>query len=81
MSEGLGYRRFAAAGGDCGSSVTRSLALAHPDLLVGIHLTDVGYAVHGQPSDLTAAEQHYLSTLQQWFLRRSFESLHRSFSS
>jgi len=39
MSEGLGYRRFAAAGGDCGSSVTRSLALAHPDLLVGIHLT------------------------------------------
>ncbi len=70
MSEVLGYRRFAAAGGDWGSSVTRSLALAHPDLLVGIHLTDVGYAVHGQPSDLTSAEQHYLSTLQQWFMQQ-----------
>ena len=70
MSEVLGYPRFAAAGGDWGSTVTRSLALAHPDLLVGIHLTDVGYAVHGHPSDLTTTERHYLSTLQQWFMQQ-----------
>ena len=69
VSEVLGYRRFAAAGGDWGSSVTRSLALAYPELLVGIHLTDVGYEVHGQPSDLTAAERHYLGALQKWFMQ------------
>jgi pimeloyl-ACP methyl ester carboxylesterase len=30
----------------------------------------VGYAEHGQPSDLTSAEQHYLNTLQQWFMQQ-----------
>jgi len=34
MTEVLGYRRFAAAGGDIGSGVTRLLALSHPDLLI-----------------------------------------------
>ncbi|BBI33346.1 epoxide hydrolase family protein [Cohnella abietis] len=38
----LGYKKFAAAGGDVGSGVTRYLAANHPELLVGIHLTDVG---------------------------------------
>jgi pimeloyl-ACP methyl ester carboxylesterase len=42
MSEKLGYSKFAAAGGDVGSGVTRYLALNHPELLMGIHLTDVG---------------------------------------
>src|SRR5437667_6253090 len=42
MTSELGYQRFAAAGGDFGSGVTRLLALAHPDLLIGIHLTYLG---------------------------------------
>lgn len=42
MTEKLGYSKFAAAGGDVGSGVTRYLALNHPELLMGIHLTDVG---------------------------------------
>ena len=42
MTEKLGYSKFAAAGGDIGSGVTRYLALNHPELLIGIHLTDVG---------------------------------------
>lgn len=42
MTEELGYERFAAAGGDVGSGVTRYLALNHQELLVGIHLTDIG---------------------------------------
>ncbi len=69
MTEALGYRRFAAAGGDWGSAVTRSLALAHPDLLVGIHLTDAGYSSKADQSDLSEAEKQYLSALQQWFMR------------
>ncbi|MBV7271412.1 epoxide hydrolase [Clostridium sp. PL3] len=42
MTEKLGYSKFAAAGGDVGSGVTRYLALNHPELLIGIHLTDIG---------------------------------------
>lgn len=42
MKEKLGYDKFAAAGGDVGSGVTRYLALNHPELLIGIHLTDIG---------------------------------------
>ena len=42
MTEKLGYSKFAAAGGDVGSGVTRYLALNHPKLLMAIHLTDIG---------------------------------------
>ena len=69
MTEALGYRRFAAAGGDIGSGVTQLLALAHPDLLVGIHLTDVGHPLSDAQSDLSEAEKQYLSAVQQWVRR------------
>lgn len=65
MTDGLGYRRFAAAGGDIGGGVTRRLALAHPDLLTGIHLTDVGYPTSDRP-DLSDAERGYLNEIRQW---------------
>ncbi|QLG36750.1 epoxide hydrolase [Paenibacillus sp. E222] len=42
MTKELGYSKFAAAGGDIGSGVTRYLASNNPELLVGIHLTDIG---------------------------------------
>lgn len=42
MTEELGYPKFGAAGGDVGSGVTRYLAANHPELLYGIHLTDIG---------------------------------------
>jgi pimeloyl-ACP methyl ester carboxylesterase len=69
MTDVLGYQRFAAAGGDIGSGVTRLLALAHPELLVGIHLTDAGYPLSSDQSDLSEAEKQYLSAVQQWVRR------------
>src|SRR5215469_12425176 len=72
MTEVLGYRRFAAAGGDIGGGVTRLLALSHPDLLTGIHLTDVGLpALTPDQSDLTFAEKQYLSAVEQWRAQES----------
>ncbi|GCE28768.1 multidrug MFS transporter [Dictyobacter alpinus] len=67
MTEGLGYTRFAAAGGDIGSGVTQRLARAHPELLVGIHLTYINpsFLQPGQPN-LSEAEQRYLQTIEQW---------------
>ena len=71
MTEVLGYDRFAAGGGDFGSQITRLLALRHPGQVIGIHLTDIGYA--GDPvfppdlSNLSPAEQGYFGATQGWF--------------
>jgi Predicted hydrolases or acyltransferases (alpha/beta hydrolase superfamily) len=70
MTEELGYRKFAAAGGDIGSGVTRYLALNHPELLVGIHLTDIGIirdllTSQGQEK-LSEAELEYRRRAQEW---------------
>lgn len=70
MRDVLGYKRFAAAGGDIGAGVSQRLALAHPELLVGIHLTYLGAAAASpEPADLSDAEQQYLHELQQWSRR------------
>jgi epoxide hydrolase len=38
LMERLGYQRFIAAGSDWGTSISTSLALQHPDRLLGLHL-------------------------------------------
>jgi pimeloyl-ACP methyl ester carboxylesterase len=78
MTEELGYFRFAAAGGDIGSSVTQHLALAYPELLVGIHLNYLGSSfVSPDLPDLSEAEQNYLHSIQQWTQREgAYAHLH-----
>jgi pimeloyl-ACP methyl ester carboxylesterase len=68
MSQELGYKRFAAHGGDVGSGVTEKLAFAHAASLVGIHLTDIPYwHLFSVPQDnLSQAEQSYLEAGQKW---------------
>ncbi len=78
MTEVLGYRRFAAAGGDIGSGVTRFLAVAHPDVLVGIHLTDIGLPVSSEIPDLSEAEKQYLNAVQQWRMQEGAYAMQHS---
>jgi pimeloyl-ACP methyl ester carboxylesterase len=72
MTDVLGYDRFAVAGGDIGSRITRLMAIAHPELLTGIHLTDIGF--HGDAAfppelpDLSPAEQEYMGASGYWFM-------------
>ncbi|MFA9379903.1 MAG: epoxide hydrolase family protein [Acetanaerobacterium sp.] len=69
MTEELGYRQFAAAGGDIGSGVTRYLALNHPELLIGIHLTDIGIIrklMTSMDADLSEEELRYKKSAQKW---------------
>jgi len=70
MTEQLGYKKFAAAGGDIGSGVTRYLASNHPELLVGIHLTDVGIirSLMTSPaeSELSEEELQYKINASEW---------------
>jgi pimeloyl-ACP methyl ester carboxylesterase len=68
MSEGLGYERFGAHGGDVGSGVMEKLAASRAASLVGIHLTDVPYwHLFTVPKDnLSGAEQAYLEAGMNW---------------
>ena len=68
MADELGYKKFIAHGGDWGSSITEQLAIHHPELLLGIHLTDIPYRhlFTLKPDDLTEAEKKYMAAGKQW---------------
>jgi len=68
MTRALGYPRFAAHGGDWGSSVTEQLASRHAASFAGIHLTDVPYwHLFTTPAErLSTEERAYLEAGQRW---------------
>jgi pimeloyl-ACP methyl ester carboxylesterase len=69
MTDVLGYDRFISAGGDHGAIITQSLARRYPELLIGIHLTDVGYPDQNTDfSTLSPAEMEMAGWVQQWFM-------------
>ncbi|GAA2987421.1 epoxide hydrolase family protein [Actinokineospora diospyrosa] len=71
LMHSLGYRRFAAHGGDFGSGVTTFLALDHPDDLIGIHLTNLELDPYlGPGSDpLTEAERALVEHEEEFVAR------------
>jgi microsomal epoxide hydrolase len=65
MTSALGYPRFGAVGGDGGSVLAQLLGVHHPESLLGIHLTDLGFArAFAQLHDLSEAEQRYFAEMQ-----------------
>jgi pimeloyl-ACP methyl ester carboxylesterase len=67
MTGVLGYKRFAAQGGDWGAFVTSRLGLMHADRLYGIHLNLL--AVRRDPAllaDPTTEEKAFLDQLEHW---------------
>jgi pimeloyl-ACP methyl ester carboxylesterase len=73
MTEVLGYQRYAVGGGDIGGRVARLLALSHPEQVLGIHLTDIGF-----PREITfppevpnpsPAEGRFLGSVGMWFFQ------------
>lgn len=74
----LGYTRYGAAGGDVGSMVTQFLALAHPESVAGIHLTDLGfYFLNAGAPDLSGEERAYVASIQQWWMQEdAYAMLH-----
>src|SRR2546421_13104552 len=73
MTGVLGYKRCAVGGGDIGSRVTRLLALAHPEQVLGIHLTDIGFPPEiAFPPDVpnpSPAECRFLGSVGMWFFQ------------
>ncbi len=67
MTDVLGYRRFAAHGGDWGAFVTARLGLACPDRLVGIHVTLLGLRRDlPPPAHPTEEDRAYFEALLHW---------------
>ena len=70
MTEGLGYWRFGAQGGDWGGMISSRLGFDFPESVAGVHLnlmTGVP-AFRGAPDPpLTEAEQEFLRQARRWF--------------
>jgi pimeloyl-ACP methyl ester carboxylesterase len=65
LMQGLGYERYAAGGGDWGAAVTTYMALAAPERMLGIHLSNLDNAP--PPSEpLTGAERAFLAATDHW---------------
>jgi pimeloyl-ACP methyl ester carboxylesterase len=73
MTEVLGYRRFAAQGGDWGAFVTSRLGAAHPDKLLGVHLNllTVRRDTKLLNANPTPEERAYLGELEHWLKEES----------
>jgi pimeloyl-ACP methyl ester carboxylesterase len=70
LMDALGYRRFAAQGGDLGAGVSTALGLRHSERIVGIHLNYIPGSYHPflPPSTIvTASEERYLASAARWF--------------
>jgi pimeloyl-ACP methyl ester carboxylesterase len=70
LMNGLGYERFAAQGGDIGSSVSIWLARRFPEQLIGAHVNYIPASFRPSLSagarDLNGDEQAYLDTVAAW---------------
>ena len=67
MTETLGYRRFAAQGGDWGGITAARMGYAHADKLIGIHVNLLAVRRDtSMVSNPTPEERTYLGELAQW---------------
>jgi microsomal epoxide hydrolase len=67
MTDVLGYRRFAAQGGDWGAFITSCLGAAYPDRLAGIHVNLLAVRRdQTAPATPTDEEKAYLAELAHW---------------
>ncbi|WP_375458105.1 epoxide hydrolase family protein [uncultured Enterovirga sp.] len=67
MGDVLGYRRFAAQGGDWGSFITSRLGYRYPERLLGIHMNLMPLRRDPQAvADPTPEEARYFGELTRW---------------
>ena len=73
----LGYKKFAAQGGDFGSGVSAALAYKYPESLIGIHLNYIpgNYFPDLNNETFTEEEEEYLKSEKEWYSREGGYSL------
>lgn len=76
----LGYDRFATAGGDIGSGVSRYLALDEPERVVAVHRMDAGLPFFaGDRADLSPEERAWLDGTVTWGAAEgAYAAMHRT---
>lgn len=62
----LGYAHFGAHGGDIGGGVSARLGQFHPDVVTGIHVTNVYGSITESDPPPTDVERRYLEQEAQW---------------
>lgn len=62
----LGYERFGAHGGDIGGGVTARIGQFHPEVVAGIHVTNVYGSIGPDDPPPTAAERRHLEQQARW---------------
>jgi pimeloyl-ACP methyl ester carboxylesterase len=70
MHDELGFDRYGAHAGDLGSGITGWLAQAHPEAVVGLHLTDVDRTPLDDGTELSAEEREFLDTTARWSVEK-----------
>lgn len=71
LMNGLGYQKFAAAGGDMGAIITKYLAYKYPEAVSAVHLTDVGYPTGQEDfSTMSPAELEFAGFIQGWWFQQ-----------
>lgn len=71
MTDVLGYRRFAAQGGDWGAFVSSVLGWRHPEKLLGIHLNLLAVRRNPNIPPGNGEEASYLQQLAHWLKEES----------
>jgi microsomal epoxide hydrolase len=66
MTDVLGYKRFAAQGGDWGAFIASRLGYAHADKLIGIHLNLLAVRRDTKQEITNENEKAYLVQLSEW---------------
>jgi pimeloyl-ACP methyl ester carboxylesterase len=68
LMRGLGYRRYAAGGGDFGSGIATFMALDDPAPLIGLHLTNLELSPYTGPGSrpVSPAERDFLDQSALW---------------
>jgi len=79
MTDVLGYERYVVAGGDGGGAIAQCLALQFPQSIIGLHLTDMGWAGFGDEAGFTDAERKYLAVVRRRFMEDgAYAAVHAS---
>jgi pimeloyl-ACP methyl ester carboxylesterase len=66
LMHALGYDRFGAHGGDIGGGVTARLGQFHPDVVAGIHVTNVYGSIRTDDPPASEAERRHLEQQARW---------------
>ncbi|HWI30992.1 MAG TPA: epoxide hydrolase [Microbacterium sp.] len=80
LMSALGYDRFATAGGDIGSGVSRYLALDYPERVIAVHRMDAGLPFFaGDRSTLAPEERAWLDGTANWGATEgAYAAMHRT---